>query len=81
MVAVALGGIAIPFVAVTASSDTTEPGSSAPASSEPTSSVPASSEPGGSGSRVQWLEFVEDADSDTYAGGAACATSWKASGS
>ena len=70
MVAVALGGIAIPFVAVTASSDTTEPGSSAPASSEPTSSVPPSSEPGGSGSRVQWLEFVEDADSDTYAGGA-----------
>ena len=75
MVGVALGtAVVVPVAALaTAPPSSTEPASSAPESSVPESSAPPSTEPGdgASGARVRWLEFVDEADPETYAGGAA----------
>ena len=70
VVGVALGVVLVPpfFGSATAPPDTTEPASSAPESSAPPSSDPTAD--GAGGARLRWLEFVDDADSDTYAGGA-----------
>ena len=75
VVGVALGtAVAVPLVAsATAPPGSTEPESSVPESSVPDSSVPESTDPGdgASGARVRWMEFVEEADPETYAGGTA----------
>ena len=75
VVGVALGAVLVPPLvgSATAPPDSTEPASSAPVSSAPESSGPGSTDPvdGASGARRRWLEFVGDADPDTYAGGAA----------
>ena len=74
LIGVALGVVLIPPIvgSATAPPDSSEPASTAPDSSTPESSAPASTDPvdGASGARRRWLEFVGDADPDTYAGGA-----------
>ncbi len=72
VVGVALGAaIAVPLVA----SATAPPGSTEPTSSVPESSVPESSSSGSTepvaAAPVRWMEVVEEADPETYAGGAA----------
>ncbi len=70
LVAVALGAILVPVAvgSATAPPDTTEPASSVPGSSAPASSDPVDG--AASGARRRWLEFVDESDPDTFAGGA-----------
>jgi hypothetical protein len=70
VVAVALGAVLVPAVVGSA---TAPPDTTAPASTSPDSSAPASSDPAdgaASGARRRWLEFVDEADPATFAGGA-----------
>jgi hypothetical protein len=76
VVGVALGAVLSHSLvgSATGPPDSTAPESTAPESSAPASSTPESSEPGddgASGARTRWLEFVEEADAESYAGGAA----------
>jgi hypothetical protein len=74
VVGVALGVVLVPPLVSVATSppETTEPSFSPMPSSASESSAPASSDPvgGASGARRQWLEFTEEADPASYAGGA-----------